>query len=95
MDILAQSGFGVSVGDVHCGSPMYADDLALVASSPEELQAMLDFVATYADKWQYQLSAGKSSVMVLDESAKMRLSACSFKKWYIGQNPLATEGFHP
>ena len=26
---------------------MYADDLALVASSPEELQAMLDIVATY------------------------------------------------
>ena len=31
----------------NCGSPMYADDLALVASSPEELQAMLDIVATY------------------------------------------------
>ena len=33
---------------------------ALVASSPEELQAMLDIVATYADKWQYQLNADKS-----------------------------------
>ena len=44
---------------------MYADDLALVASSPEELQAMLDIVATYADKWQYhQLNVDKSSVMV-------------------------------
>ena len=42
---------------------MYADDLALVASSPEELQAMLDTVATYADKWQYQLNVDKSSVM--------------------------------
>ena len=43
---------------------MYADDLALVASSPEELQAMLDIVATYADKWQYhQLNVDKSSVM--------------------------------
>ena len=47
LDILAQSGFGVSVGNVYCGSPMYANDLALVASSPEELQAMLDIVATY------------------------------------------------
>ena len=63
---------------------MYADDLALVASSPEELQAMLDIVATYADKWQYQLNADKSSVMVLGETAKMRLSARSSRKWYIG-----------
>ena len=41
LDILTQSGLGVSVDDVYCGSPMCADDLALVASSPEELQAML------------------------------------------------------
>ena len=47
---------------------MYADDLALVASSPEELQAMLDIVTTYADKWQYQLNADKSSVIVLGET---------------------------
>jgi len=51
LDNLAQSGFGVSIDDFYCGSPMYADDLALVASSPEELQATLDIVATYADKW--------------------------------------------
>ena len=68
---------------------MYADDLALVASSPEELQAMLDLVATYADKWQYQLNADKSSVMVLGESAKTRLSACSSRKWYIGQEEIS------
>ena len=29
---------------------MYADDFALVATSPEELQAMLSIVATYADR---------------------------------------------
>ena len=68
---------------------MYADDLALVASSPEELQAMLDIVATCADKWQYQLNADKSSVMVLGESAKMRLSARSSRKWYIGQEEIS------
>ena len=89
LDILAQSGFGVSVGDVYCGSPMYADDLALVASSPEELQAMIDIVATFADKWQYQLNADKSSVMVPGESAKTRLSARSSRKWYIGQEEIS------
>ena len=33
LDNLAQSGLGVSIDDVYCGSPMYADDLVLVASS--------------------------------------------------------------
>ena len=48
---------------------MYADDLALVSSSPEELQSMINIVATYAEKWQYQLNADKSSILVLGESA--------------------------
>jgi len=43
---------------------------------------------TYADKWQYQLNADKSSVMVLGESAKTRLSARSSRKWYIGQEEI-------
>ena len=62
---------------------------ALVASSPEELQAMLDIVATYADKWQYQLNADKSSVMVLGESAKTRLSGRLSRKWYIGREEIS------
>jgi len=39
---LQQSSFGVKIDDIYCGAPAYADDLALVASSPEELQKMLD-----------------------------------------------------
>ena len=33
-------------------APMYADDFALVAGSPEELQAMLNIVHNYAQKWR-------------------------------------------
>ena len=64
---------------------MYANDLALVASSPEELQAMLDIVTTYADKWQYQLNADKSSVMVLGETAKTRLVHTHLESGILGE----------
>ena len=50
---------------------------------------MLDIVTTYADKWQYQLNANKSSIMVLGESAKTKLSARSSRKWYIGQKEVS------
>ena len=33
-------GYGAKVGEVYCGALMYADDLALIAESPDELQAM-------------------------------------------------------
>ena len=42
LNTLDHSGLRARIGEVFCGSPMYADNLALVASSPEELQAMLD-----------------------------------------------------
>ena len=54
------SGLGVTIDTIYCGGPMYADDLALVVDSLEELQAMLNIVHTYAGKWRYNLNAGKS-----------------------------------
>ena len=48
---------------------MYADDLALVAGSPEELQAMLNIVHNYAPKWRYNLNVDKSVVMVFGETS--------------------------
>ena len=54
---------------------MYADDLALVADSPEDLQAMLNIVHIYAGKWQY--NACKSFVMVFKESPHSRTQVMS------------------
>ena len=67
---------------------MYADDLALVAGSPEELQAMLDIVHNYAQKWRYNLNAGKSVVMVLGETSRTRRLARSARKWTLGSECL-------
>ena len=50
---------------------MYADDLALAATAPEELQAMLNIVAQYAHTWWYRLNPtwGLSGLLyrVIDE----------------------------
>ena len=70
--LLSASGFGVSIDNIYREAPMYADDLALVAGSAEELQAMLDLVHNYAQKWRYNLNADKSVVMVLSETSCTR-----------------------
>lgn len=62
---LENSGLGIHIGDLYCGAPMYADDLALAASAPEELQAMLNMVAHYAHTWRYRLNPSKSCIMVV------------------------------
>ena len=68
---------------MYCGAPMYADDLALIAESPDELQAMLNIVSSYALRWRYQLNPEKSTIMVFGESNRTRTSARLQRKWYL------------
>ena len=72
LNTLQLSGLGARIGEVFCGAAMYTDDLALVASSPEELQTMLDIVSRYASQWRYQLNSSKSVILVLGESSHLQ-----------------------
>ena len=56
---------------VYCGALMYADDLALIADSPAELQAFLEIAADYASRWRYSFNASKSFVLVFGESSRL------------------------
>ena len=80
LDILAASGLGAYIEGIFCGALMYADDLTLIASSPDELQGMLNIVHSYAKKWRYSINADKSAVMVFGESAKSRTSGREHRK---------------
>ena len=59
---LENSGLGARLGNIYTGAPMYADDPALIATFPEELQGMLDVVQDYAQKWRYSLHPGNSAL---------------------------------
>ena len=83
LDNLHASGHGAKVGEVYCGAPMYADDVALIAESPDELQAMLNIVSSYATRWRYQLNPEKSAVMVFGESSRSRSTGRLNRKWYL------------
>ena len=65
---------------------MHADDLALVASSSEELQQMLNIVSKYASRWQYSLNADNSVVMMVGETSKTRVRARTSRKWLLGDH---------
>ena len=79
---------GACIGSIYCGAPMYADDLALVASSPGNLQAMLDLVYRYAQKWHYELNTTTSVVMVFGEAAVTRRRERAHRNWLLGEASL-------
>ena len=88
LNTLDHSGLGARIGEVFCGAPMYADDLALVASSPEELQAMLDIVSHYASQWHYRLNSSKSVILVFGESPRSRPLTRSSRQWLLAGQQL-------
>ena len=47
---LENSGLGVKEEEGWCGALLYADDIVLLAESPDELQRMLDTVGEYAEE---------------------------------------------
>ena len=73
----------VYIGPTFCGSPTYADDMSLVASSMTDLQGMLDIVAKYAKQWCYTFNAKKSKVMVFGKSMASRKILSCFRVWAI------------
>ena len=61
--ILKSKRLGLRIGTVYIGCPTCADDIALLALSPLELQLMLYEVLNYSKKNRYQIHPTKSCVI--------------------------------
>ena len=83
LDQLTASGCGAHIGNVYCGAPMYADDLALISSSEADLYLMLSMVSDYALLWRYHFNAAKSAVLVFGESPVSRKKNRPLRKWLV------------
>ena len=74
--LLEASDLEVRIGTVYVGSPTFADDMALIASSQEDLQGMLSVVDKYANKWGYRINPSKSAVLIFSRK-KLPSYECS------------------
>jgi hypothetical protein len=78
------------LGGVDIDTLLHADDLALVSTSAEGLQAQLNALAEYSDMWRLTVSISKTKVMVLSQGS-MQSSALSV--YYKGQELEQVEAF--
>lgn len=65
LNILKSKRLGLRIGTVFIGNPTCADDVALLASSPEELQLMLWEAVRYARKYRYKIHPTKTHISVI------------------------------
>lgn len=61
--ILKSKRLGLRIGSVYIGCPTCADDVALLALTPDELQIMLNEALTYSKQKRYKIHPKKTSVV--------------------------------
>jgi hypothetical protein len=67
---LRAQGYGVEVGDRILHSLLYADDVVLLADSPEELQGLINVVDLFCRQWHMDINLTKSKAMIIPVHGK-------------------------
>jgi hypothetical protein len=58
-------GIGIDVGKQLINCLLFADDIALIAETEEELQRLLDVASAFVIKWNLSFNFNKSKVLVV------------------------------
>lgn len=83
---MRNSGLGAYAGDVYCGILVQADDVVLLALTPNDLQKMLDICFQYSVSGRYKLNDIKTKTLVFGESVRVYNRLCKQRQFKLGQN---------
>jgi hypothetical protein len=88
-EVLRSRGLGIDAWGRRVPLLLYADDIVLLASTPEELQQMLDVTSAYARSWQFRFNTkpGKSNVVVVPATSA-NLADAERAAFRMGDGPL-------
>jgi hypothetical protein len=88
-EVLKSRGLGIDAWGRTVPLLLYADDIVLLASTPQELQVMLDVTSAYARSWQFRFNTkpGKSNAVVVPDT-KANLQAAEEAHLHLGDGPL-------
>ena len=75
---LERAGVGMSIGTTYMGSPTCADDQLLIATTNEDMQAMLEAINRYSEEHLYSIHPDKSSITKLVSNKTFPID-CTFK----------------
>ena len=75
---------GFQLGDIYIGTPTCADDIALIESSKDNLQIMLNIIGRYAKQHHYRIHPMKTKI-------KQCSTTNDQYKWYLDGNEITTK----
>lgn len=71
---------GVTVEDIVINVLMYADDIVILADSPEQLQVMIKQLEEYCKLWDFKINLNKSKIMIFGGGRRS-----AREKWNLGE----------
>ena len=63
VELLHDANYGVKLGNERLQLMMYADDIVILDSSPERLQAQMDILSSWCLWWGMKVNIKKSQVV--------------------------------
>ena len=88
LESLKNSGWGGNIGVTPLPAPTCADDVALCATDPLEMQSMIDVVLLYSQKERYEIQAKKSAVLIINDP-----NPAMPPTFYMGDKPIPNVEF--
>jgi hypothetical protein len=70
LNFLDDSGLGGKIGNINVCAPTCADDVALIAYNPLDIQTMVDIAVDFSKREGYQLQPAKSVILPVNSKIK-------------------------
>ena len=80
---------GIFIDTVYFGSPMFADDLTMLARMKSGLDKMLGCALEYSNKWRFTFNATKTVILTFGESYRERSVNHSIRDWQLGSRVIS------
>ena len=79
--ILSSTGLGGKIGNINCCAPTCADDVALTANNPLDIQTMVDTSVDFSKREGYLLQLMKSAVLPVKTTTKTKILQINEGYW--------------
>ena len=92
LNFLDDSGLGGKIGNINVCAPTCADDVALIAYSPLDIQTMVDIAVYFSKREGYQLQPAKSVILPVKSKIKTTVTNEGFWKIDNRMMPVVDKG---
>ena len=91
---LEKRSLGTYIHNTFYGSPMQADDLALLSICKQDLDNMIKICYEYSIKWRYTLNPNKTVITVFKNSGKRPSKSERRRTWSLGDNTISEQAWY-